>query len=401
MKLYINEDKELWSIKSDAWEFPLFAQPAFDDEGEKVWVLLVAITLHIPQYRIISQMLKPLSRTNESDRWVLNDKDFLTIATKCPGITPRWYFRLNGTEPTAQEMDLDENPDAPDPDDAFIRDVWHRSQIVKFSVFKVVWAALINGVAHRLIIDNKPVDLGWFKIHALPYRVNWKHNLLHKHPKLHVYLDGMTSSLRAAQMKINGVIGDMFRTDCMATRNKEGRTTFRWSLEILTTPEWHKYTDEVELQRLKGSTPEAYLSRWGTIVSRLKQSGVINALLSQFLREMSLPAGQPHQISVHRGPRLIPYTPTPGRSKVRLDRIPGDLVLDCCETSIRGPEDNSLASKPVKEVQPLPVLRPDLAHMRNARRNLPESVGEGSAGMHVLAANCDGEPKEAVLRASE
>lgn len=355
-------DKELWMVTSESMVTPIYCTPVEDISGNAYWIILSAVHLHRGQHATLALSLQPLSVINELDRWVIQFDRLKEVATKCLGVTPQYYFRAPDESPTHAEFDADENPTPPNFDEDFIRQVWHRSQVAKMGVFKVVWAALIQGIAHRLIVEHKPLDLGWFSIHALPYRENWKHNLLFKHPKLHAYYGGMTASIRQAMMKRDGIYADLLRTDMMAIKFQGGRPTIRWSLEIEQSPQWLKYVDQVEHDRLTGATTTAYIHRWGTIVKRSIR--VINVLLTQFVQQLSLPAARPVEISGGIGKRLVSYTPAGSGRKIMVDRVDRDLVLDVEDFAIRPPNGEESEGKTPRKMPELPVIRLDPFHMR-------------------------------------
>jgi hypothetical protein len=377
-------DKELWVIKTEAIEVPMYCTPVEDTEGELFWIVMAAVHLHRGQHMSLSLTLQPASAISEPDRWILKRDALCTIAEKCQGITPSYYFRVPGITPTTQEFIADEYPQRPDHDDEFVREVWHRSQVAQLGVFKAVWAALIDGIAHRLLIDNQPVDLGWFKLHALPYRQNWKHNLWAKHPKLQVYFGGCSAVQRQISMRLHGVEADLSRTDMMAVKSHEGKVTFRHTVEVEYRPEWFKYMDHVELQRLTSATAAAYLARWGTLVRRSRK--VIHAVLEQFMEQVARPAGRPVESGINGTQRLVQHFPASGGRPIRVDRVDCPLVLDGRESEIRGPQDVPAPGKKAKKVRPMPVLQLTLAGVRNAGRDVPPEREEGEAGLLVSPA---------------
>jgi hypothetical protein len=376
-------DKELWLIRTEAVDIPVYCTPVEDTEGYRFWIMVAAVFIHKGYHTTLSLKIQDKSIVTETDRWIVPEAVLPEIAQKCPGVTPSYYFKAAGLTPEPHEFTAEENPEAPDHDDEFLREVWHRSQVAKLGVFKVVWTALIDGIAKRLLIDQKPLDLGWFTIHALPYRANWKHNLWAKHPRLHIYFGGVSALQRQTAMKLHGVEADLSRTDMMAVKGANGRVTFRHTLEIQFKKEWWQYMDEVELQRLTSTTPASYLSRWGTMVRKSRK--VINAILEQFVEEVARPAGRPvpgHGGSAHR---LVQHFPAEGGRAVRVDRDDCPLVLDDRESEVRGPEDYPAKGAKAKKVPALPVLRLQMGNLRNPRGDVGGGGEEGEAGVLVPA----------------
>lgn len=363
MKLSSNTDKELWVIKTEAWEIPIYCQLAENESGEWFWVITSATALWKPILYSLSSVLHPHNLIKDRDQWVIRKELLETLATKAPGVTPSYYLRKAGAEPTQKDLEFEEEEDPGHVNDELIREAWNKTRLGSLAVYKAIWAVIVRQIAARLLIDRQPVDLGWFKIHALPYRMNWKFNLFQKHPKL-IHLFSYDNESRRDLMNAEGVTSDLTRTDMMATSTIEGKTIFKWHLEIETTPQWDEYMENVEMQRLTGATPNAYLKRWGTIVRESRP--VINRIIGQFCRALARPAGQPIQSGASGGERLVPYIPEKGGRPARVDGFNVPLHVDHRPTATRGPEDPNNAFRKARKVRELPVFQLKPENMRNA-----------------------------------
>lgn len=366
-------DKELWVFKSEVVDIPLICTPSTDPDGYKFWVIVRAVYVNYGLRAGLDLVLNPLSVIREHDRWIIPQDKFPDCIAKCLGITPEYYFRYDEKSFKDVPIEVEVSEESPKHDESFLREVWGRTRIGQFGTFKVVWASLVDGIAHQLLIEQKPVDLGWFVLHALPFRANWKHNLLSKHPKLKVFFNSLSDSQRKVALKIHGVETDIFRTDNMAVATQGSKFTFRWNVEVECKQEWWKYMDKVELQRLTTATSDSYLHRWATIVKRSQK--VIYALLRQFTDQMARPAGQPLLLGDGRRRRLAPYIPPQGGRPRDLDRVDCPLVVDDGSDQVRAPEDKVSARKQVKEMPSLPVLRLTKKDLRNSRGDMEYTEG--------------------------
>lgn len=367
-------DKELWVFKSEVADIPLICIPVTDSDGYPFWMITRAVYIHFGLQMILSNLLAPLSIVRERDRWIIPKDKLPESITKCPGITPEYYLRMDEEVREEKPIESEVPPEPPSHNDEFIRETWNRSRIGELGVFKVVWASLIDGLAHRLLIDQKSVDLGWFSLHALPFRLNWKQNLLSKHPKLKVLFTSLTARQREVALKMYGVEADVFRTDNMAVVKNGDNHTFRWTLEIETKEEWWEYMDQLERQRLTSSTSEAYLNRWATIVRRSKR--IIHALLRQFTDQMARPAGQPLAHGDGRRRRLAPYVPDGKGRPANLDRMDCPLVVDDRTDTLQPPESPQVANPKASKMPPLPVLRLGIQNVRPSGGNVGGPDGE-------------------------
>lgn len=341
-------------MKTQAWEIPIYVQLAEREDGEWFWVINPAMALWKPIMMSLSAVLYPHSVIRDADRWVIPKAVLETVATKAPGVTPSFYLRKEGEPPTEQDMEFKEEDEVGHVDDEMIRTAWNKTRLGSLATYKAIWIVIVREIAARLLIDRKPVDLGWFKIHAIPYRTNWKFNLLQKRPKL-AYIINCPNEVRESILRSEEVLGDMSRTDMMATASANGRTIFQWHLEIETTKKWEEYMTDVEVQRLTGADSNAYLKRWGALVRESRP--VINRLLAQLCRAMARPAGQPIESGTRGRMRLVPYVPEKGGRPARVDRIDLPLVGGDGSVPLRGPEDKDNAFRPARKVQKLPVFQ--------------------------------------------
>lgn len=363
MKYTTTEDKQLWVVRTESWEIPVFATPITGEDTESYWLVSPAASIGRMDMLILCGAIQPFSKLNERERWIVPHGTLEKLGFKAPGITPRFYLKQIGEAPKETVLEEEEQPEAPSFNDELVRTCWTKSPIAKIGVFQAVWSALLNEIAKRLLVDRQPVDLGWFVLHALPYRTNWKHNLLSKHPKLPAILNNSAEQRRIA-MNIHGVTPSLTMTDMMATKGTTtGKTIFRWAIEVETKPAWDEYQEKVEIQRLRAGTEHSYLQKWGTIVRDSRKS--INALLVQFCKSLSYSAGQPLENPRGGTHRLVPYIPSKGGKPGRVDGIDLPLVVDSCPTEVRGPSDPENAYRPTKKVRELPVLRLDLSDLRN------------------------------------
>lgn len=393
MTITTDRDKELWVVLTEAWEIPVYATPVKGPASEDYCLILPAAGSYAHRMAL-GVALQPDSLMKEPDRWLVPRGTLERVATKAPGITPSFYLRARGEEAKTQEFVVEEPVPAPAANEELIQAVYQRTRMGKPGLFRVVWAALIDQIAHQLLIERRPVDLGWFKLHALPYRTNWKHNLLAKHPDLPGIMNN-SAAQRAIAMDRYEVTPDLVRTDMMATRTIKGKTLFTWTVEVETTKQWEDYQEALELSRLASGNSTSYLSRWGVLVRESRKT--INALLLQWLGQMARSAGQPIARTHQNGQRLVPYIPEKGGRPTRVDRMDVPLVVRDRPTEVRGPKDEENAFRKTRKVQELPVLEFDYSHLRNSGRDVPDGGGDDAAGMLVLPATGGEPPRETVL----
>jgi hypothetical protein len=395
VKLSATGDKELWVMSYDDWAAPLYCTPSKDEADTPYWMVQSAEYMgHVvdPQIRL---KMQPHSVIKEDMRWVVPHGTLSTLAVKVPGITPRYYARSPVRPgPVPEVYTFDDLGEAPDFDMEFLREAYVRSEVASLGVFKTVWRAIVAAIAYRLLVENKPVDFGWFRIHALPYRANWKGFIASKHPRLHAAYT-MSKDNRAAALKMDGVEDDLMRTDLMAVKRHEGNTLFQWSIEVEKKQSWYDYEQKLEQERCKGGSPKAYIPRWGTIVNRLRNT--IHGLLFDYCRQTALACGIPAQVGDRGERRLVPYIPDGQSRGAVVARFDEPLVGSDGTTSVRGPEDKTDDRRKARKVQALPILRPDNPNLRDARGDMAKSRRDRKAGLLVHSADGGNGAVEGVL----
>ncbi len=395
MKLTTVGDRELWVLKTEAWSIPVYVQFAHDEKGEDLAICNAALSMGRDAVMAVSAALGGITKVRDPGMYVVGSNDLKAIAEKAPGVTPGYYFKkLCDPERAPKELSFEEEPEAPYHNDEFVREIWSKHQFVSLGTFKAVWAALINGMTSRLLIDCKPVDLGWFSIHAVPYRPNWKHNILAKHPNLSSVLK-VSPGVRLSTMNISGVTADLSRTDMIATKQSKTRTLFRWSLEVETGDAWEEYVTKLEESRYDSSTKAAYVNRWGTIVRRLRP--VIVRLLQQFCRDYQTPTGLLAEDPATGSSYLVQNFSANGGSPVRPDRLHLPDPVNDRPSEVRSSEDPKVKRKKNAKMRGLPILRPNWFNMRGSGGDAVVNRGADQDGMLVLPADGDAASGEELL----
>lgn len=396
MKLTTDGDTELWVMKTPDWDAPIYCNPVIAADGRQFWIITIAEWMGHRIPHEIGAMLRAKSAIQEPTRWIVPRGTLKDFAEKAGGITPKFYVRMSeGRAKLPEEFTVDEIGNGPENDEDFIRTAYARSQIANLGTFKAVWRSIIDTMGHHLLIENKPVDIGWFVIHAMPFRVNWKGYLTGRHPRLNCIYQ-MNRANKAAALVSTGVEEDLLNTELMAVKGDgKGRTLFRWSVELEEKPEWVDYQEQVEYERCVSGKPWNYLNRWATIVNRMR--GTIHERLHQYCRQVALACGRMAKDPGRGQYRLVSYIPE-GKSRGSVvGRVEGPLVGDDGTPSVRSPDGQKAKVRAAAPMPDLPILRPSYPNLRPPRGNVARAGGSGEAGVLVPpAAGGDG-PGEEVL----
>lgn len=275
--------------------------------------------------------------------WVMPGTKIPAGMTKAPGVTPSYYVHHDPSHERAENID-----------DDFPMEVWRASGISDRAVFLAVWTALITSLPKWLVAKQRPVDLGFFRIVAVPLRAAWKVHVLSKFSAL------------GQQLKSRGfsAVSDLICNTAMAeVVDGEKGHTFGWNLEIIPQSRWTRYTNRVEAKRLEAYPGETYLGQWGAILYKLKDE--IVACLQNADAKARLPAGA----VVRDGPadckRLAPRTLFNARGPAVKDRVDLPIVLTGAERSVASDPDEAVAVTTPSSLQSMSFVRATTEDVRH------------------------------------
>jgi len=225
------------------------------------YVMWPALRIPEPLYRSLVKHFSKLGVFVADRRWIARDDQFPCGMTKADGVTPSYYLDpaiLAGGAP-AEPQDFSND---------FMREVYEASGIADFAIFSAVWAALISSMPRWLMRSLKPIDLQYFKIHAIPLRYNWKLNLLAAFPSLRTVIAHV--GRKKWKMIIPQLRDAMFNTKQVELHEGDKHPYFGWTLEVVPTKQFTDFATAVETTRSQAYPGEAYIRQWGAIIARLQ-----------------------------------------------------------------------------------------------------------------------------------
>src|SRR5262245_4377562 len=114
----ILRDVELWSLPGPDYEIPVFLRHGKLDSVPMAEIIPTSF-LTRDQFDTVCAHLLPARHIKLAEGWAIYAADVRMVARKCPGITPRFYFRWR-TKANPKKTRPKVSPDAPD---AFIEHV--------------------------------------------------------------------------------------------------------------------------------------------------------------------------------------------------------------------------------------------------------------------------------------
>lgn len=380
-------DKELWIIHGESWSIPVYATP-MEREAEQIKCVGVAaaIPLSPGQYSALADRLAAAATeysTTNGAVWVLDNLDsadgLAQYGERARGVTPEYYMQWEA-EPKPMPANAITGIEVPKPAkpaeltsemQAFIKRVWERTNLADVKLLSFLYDALCAEAQRWLLEDLKPLDLGFVRLAALPYRANWKQILLAKFPKI-IRFFKMPKEKRDVSLALTDYVVEIKNSDLWAIDKKENY--FHWTIEAIPTRTWHKYAEQKERNRLTSLSRSQYARAWARLIQKLEPR--INDAMEHFILQTAIPCGAVLP-GTHYGPAIV----SPCVPKGRVVPVSRDHV----ETRVATPDPdaapmvNPLSGEP-KPIslqaqllpESVPVIQFGVKDVRDAGRDMAE-----------------------------
>ena len=392
-------DRQLWVHEEASFSWAVWAIGGTID-GNDVWLVTLPYTQTMPR-EIREKMTDYLysgSITKDRFNMIVTDEYLRDYASPRHGTNPSYWNRapgLSATKPSVVQADLKPGKDDVErneakevSDERFLKMAWKMSPVADYRTFRLVWLAICQAMPHRLLVDMVSVDFGWAKLHAFPYRKNWKQIVLSRMPNFLEQMKeatGKTLYQKALSTDLPGVI----RNTVLVALEKEdhGKHKFGWTLEVEESQEFDKWAKDVEIERHKNISRKDYAAQWASIIN--KQATDIIKCWHRFVRQTTTPAAHLGRGDVTSCSGLVPYLAGKGSRVARVDDVPVDPVTPEAG-ELRDDTGRRVVVGKAKSLPALPVLRAVPAYMREAggSDSSLQWAGTGENRMLVLDSSC-------------
>jgi hypothetical protein len=402
-KFTSSTDRQLWVHEEEDFCQPLWAVGG-EVDGKPHWLVNLPYTQYIPRdvRDKVTAHLYHGSITKDPFNLILPDQYLREYASPRYGTTPSYFQRYKSVnQPKPVTMELEAKPRVEDiekqearevSDERFLKMAWKMSPIADYKVFRMVWLAICQAMPHRLLVDMIPIDFGWARIHAFPYRKNWRQIILSRMPNCHEQLqkaEGKTLYQKALATDLpmhmrNSVLIALDKDE--ATKHK-----FGWTLEIEESQEFDKWAHDLEVKRHQSITRKEYASQWASIIN--KQATDIIKVFHRFVRQTVIPAAQLGKGTTQSGGGLVPLLASRGVREARVDNVPVDPVTpttaELCDDSGR-----RVVVGKAKKLPPMPVLRAVPSYMRKSGGGDSRLEWAGPDENRMLVLGADGSVRQ-------
>lgn len=223
--------------------------------------------------------------------WYLPQRTLESIATRLPEGTDPLTVTTWGEE--KREMVPETPPPAKPPEpvstgnlemDEFLDDM-ARNTGTERGVLAYWWLTFCKQVQHYLINREKPVPMYFIKLHASPYRQNWKWIVLSRVPGYWRALQFLNKSQRKLELEGSGFMNQLSCLDLLALHKRHG-VIYRY-VEVEHEKGWHKEVRRVEQERVRRLGWLQYAEHVGGAVRRRFATTI--RLYGKWLADLALP----------------------------------------------------------------------------------------------------------------
>lgn len=396
-----------------SWSLPLYIDWRWYKAEDIHYALVMpAVGLYTSQHLLLKALLDVHDIQGRQDQWLIPRKIAEAILHKAPGITPLAYYKWDDPRcpalPMANSLSL--SPKGPkvrnlpgsNDYEAFVRHLCHKNSLPN-SVVRCVLRALADTAPTWMLEQRKPLDLGFCRIIAAPFRPNWKEIVAFKFKKWKLLgLFNSPEKVKLEELEEAGVPAALCSLHNVALRRtfKQRHQGYRvdYTLEAIPSNKFEAAVSNVEASRQACGTT-SYVASFEKTVETLYPH--LLAALENYLRKVGAPFARVCERSTSG---VIRFLPTLGVSpKVRgvgLRNIPVRIVETGGGFSVHGEaSDLNLVCEKTPPLPALPIVPQGTHDLRECpkRGQLEESTnGETGANrmplLHVDKGDDTGKP---------
>jgi len=321
----------------------------------------------------------------------LVDRVFMgQLTERAPGITPEYYYRWPGGMPPMSHkkqrarISQDDLADERSEDTEDFIDFVHKRRAVDSSVLRLAIDLICREAPYWLTQKKKPIDLGFVRIFALPYRANWKEILLAKFRDIAWVFSSnketKDNALREAKFNEHLCRLEMLSIDRQIRH-------IHWTLEAVPTKQWEKDAAEIEMTK-QASGDSVYIKLYEKLVAALAPR--ILEVFTDYVQKVSRAFPEICSSGKSGSQKLVPYR---GEKKL-LPKIGGNIpvyvsVSDKPQSFDKREKDVAVLVRPtIASVPQLPNISPATDDLRkptvNGDMDKPKDGQDGTDRVSLL-----------------
>lgn len=373
-------------IPAGEWRIPVFID-YFQSNRKEFAKVTPAVPLMADQQGFLYYTFSLHNVWKKHDVFLIERHFLEQFTEKAPGITPEYYFRWPGVQQAPMsgrkrlkiaQADIASDEFSEETED-FIEFVRKRRSI-DANVIRLSIDLIAREATYYLTQKKKPIDLGFVKIHAVPYRANWKEILLARFRDI-AWVFNSNKETKENALRQTKFYEQLCTLELMAIDRT--RRHIYWTIEAVPTKKFEEEAAEIEMTKQAGGDT-IYIKMYEKLVSAISPRLV--EIFANYVQKASRPFPQISNGMGAGSQKLVPYS-GPKRAVPQSGRnIPCHVVVETGPPKLSKRErDSQLLVSPAHGLPKMPSLPSGPALLR-------ESTVEGT-----VAESTDGQAGDARL----
>lgn len=409
--LHPYDDRSLWYAEAEdgSWRLPLFVEWLLDKENDIHYAHVVpAFCPYFSQALTLKALLQVHDIRGRDEQWVIPRRICEAVLHKAPGITPNYYYKWESD--TCPPIPIPRNPldigialnkpDAHRPSwDSFARWISKETKISS-SIINAVLRAIADYGPTWLVLHRLPLDLGFVRLIAAPFRANWKEIVAFK-----CKFKKLRSLLRLPEAEIWKALEEIEFPETLTSphnialrrgwKNEHGSTRIDYCIEAIPSEKFEQAVNRIEDQRMSRGGA-SYIADFEEAVEKLYKS------LCMAMRSYMGKVAKPYaSLRNSRNTGLFGLVPIAGRRlQIRgtsLNQLPVHLVPNDTGFSVFGTSsDPVIIREAIASVPKMPALLQEPSDMRertiNGDVDRLTNGEDNAAGVSLLVPSESGDP---------
>lgn len=362
-------DRELHVVKgkipAGEWRIPVFID-YFQSNRKEFAKVTPAVPLMADQQGFLYYTFSLHNAWKKRDVFLVERHFLEQFTEKAPGITPEYYFRWPNQQSIPftgrkrlkiAQADIANDEFSEETED-FIEFVRKRRSI-DANVIRLSIDLIAREATYYLTQKKKPIDLGFVKIHAVPYRANWKEILLARFRDIAwVFNSGKETKENA--LRVSKFYEHLCTLELMAIDRYKRH--IHWTIEAVPTKLFEEETAEIEMTKQAGGDT-IYIKMYEKLVSAISPRLV--EIFANYVQKASRAFPQISNGLTVGSQKLVPYA-GPKRAVPQSGRnIPCHVVVETGPTKLSKRErDSQLLVSPVNGLPKMPSLPAGASNLR-------------------------------------
>lgn len=407
--LHQYDDRSLWYAEAEdkSWSLPLFVEWRLDREADIHYAHIVpAFCPYVNQALALKALLQPHDIQGREDQWIITRRMCEALLHKAPGITPRFYYRWPSDDcPPIERHPLDINvemkaPRAERPTWDSFAQFLSKERKISVSIINAVLRGIADEGPKWMIEHRKPLDLGFCRLIAAPFRANWKEIVTFKTKYMK-----LRSLMRLPEPDVWKALEEVDLPSILTSphnialrrgwKNESDVVRIDYSIEAIPSEKFETEANRIEGKRMSRGGA-AYITEFEDTVESIYKSLVL--ALRSYMSKVARPYAS---LRGSRSSSLFGFVPIAGRKlQVRgtsLSQLPVHLIPNDTGFSVFGAESEPLVvHKEIAPVQEMPTLLQEAADVRGCDEqgyvDRPENGEDNVARLSLLASSQECDP---------